>query len=405
MRRPVVLLVTMALALATAVALMGVAAALTASPLAGGRSDLGQGDEAANTEVVRAFYAAANDILRNGNPGALDRLVAADLVEHPAGPVGDGRAGLARRLAALHAAFPAARFMVEDLISQGDAVLAWVRLQGAEPGAFLGMPVPTELTGWGPLEVSRVSEGRIVERWASREVPVLLEPLVEAPLAVPAQTPAELLLARYTYAPGAAWPMDPDPFPRLLVVQEGRIAVEVEGPDLVTHAPRRHVRHGEADVQTSELTLEAGDLFLLPAGSSAVAHNDGAPPAVVLQAAVVLVRPLTPGTDAPNQPAPAPGVVPQPLPAAVVAAGAPVLMVGRATLAPEVTFPVPAATDLHVLAVETGTLDPHCGASDAAAAQPTGMESWTPISLGAGCGLHNGGDGPLTVLVLRVYRG
>ncbi len=65
-------------------------------------------------------------------------------------------------------------------------------------------------------------------------------------------------------------------------------------------------------------------------------------------------------------------------------------------------MPVPADTGLAVLGVDQGTFDLRCHAPDGAAPLSPGSVGWAPHPRDAGCSLLNDGDGPLSVLVMRV---
>src|SRR4029453_18043725 len=132
--------------------------------------------------LVRRFYAAANAVLTTGDGFLLADTVAPDLVEQPARPgSATGRDGLVRALLSLRATFPGLTLVVDDLrAADGDQVLARVHAAGAGSGAFLGRPVPTSPARWGPLEVWRIADGRLAERWGDPN-PVVLLQLGQAP--------------------------------------------------------------------------------------------------------------------------------------------------------------------------------------------------------------------------------
>ena len=122
---------------------------------------------AANVDLVRHFYAAVAAVLATGDVALLDSSVSPDLIEHPARPgAASGRDGFVRALLALRATFPGLTLVVDDVRAAGeDQVLARVHTEGAESGVFLGRPVPASFGEWGPLEVWRIADGQLVERW------------------------------------------------------------------------------------------------------------------------------------------------------------------------------------------------------------------------------------------------
>ncbi len=86
--------------------------------------------------VVHRFYAAVNEVLHTGDPTAIDTVVDPDLVAHamPAS-LPPTRAGLARHLRAIRAAFPGARLAVEAIVVQADTWRSRVRVTGTDTGA------------------------------------------------------------------------------------------------------------------------------------------------------------------------------------------------------------------------------------------------------------------------------
>ena len=97
-------------------------------------------------------------------------------------------------------------------------------------------------------------------------------------------------LVRYTFAPGSASPIGPDPGPVLSYVEEGAIVATVDGP----------FEHRQADSPATpeaasgaggEVVVEAGASLFVPGGVSTQYRNEGDEPATVL---VVMVFPFDP---------------------------------------------------------------------------------------------------------------
>lgn len=116
----------------------------------------------ANKQIIPRLYA---DLFNGGDPGALADLLDPAYVGHdpPDSPVPvRGLAAMAASAARMRAAFPDCRFVVEDLIAEGDAVAARVALTGTHAGP-LGTLAPTgrrvAVTG---TVTYRLRAGRIV---------------------------------------------------------------------------------------------------------------------------------------------------------------------------------------------------------------------------------------------------
>src|SRR5262245_58167106 len=65
------------------------------------------------------------------------------------------------------AAFPAARFSVEDVIAEGDRVVSRYTLRATQAGQWLlDIPVTGKSFTIQGMEIHRVADGRIVEQWS-----------------------------------------------------------------------------------------------------------------------------------------------------------------------------------------------------------------------------------------------
>ncbi len=97
----------------------------------------------------------------------VDRIFAADVIDHNPQPgQGQGREGIHQVIDLYHATFPDLRITNEDVVVSGDrAVLRW-SATGTHEGDQLGVPAThrnVRLTG---IDILRIEDGRIVERWA-----------------------------------------------------------------------------------------------------------------------------------------------------------------------------------------------------------------------------------------------
>jgi len=157
------------------------------------------------------------------------------------------------------------------------------------------------------------------------------QPLIAASLEVPAEEPY-VDLFRVDYAPGAAEESHAETGPTLNLVAAGNLTIAVEGPAMLTRAADPAT--GEAITAGTEVTLEAGDGLMIPAGTAHTTRNPGEGPAVLLIAAIIPV-------DA-EPPPPAAGVTWYWLASGVPAAAGPnAVILDRVTLAPGAAIPPP----------------------------------------------------------------
>jgi predicted ester cyclase len=96
--------------------------------------------------LVRRFYEAVNQ----GDTAALERLHHHGIIDHASHGDSHGREALMQQGYAAHMAFPDLRFTVEDLIAEGERVVARSRMAGTNTGPWLGQP---------PLAASSTSVG------------------------------------------------------------------------------------------------------------------------------------------------------------------------------------------------------------------------------------------------------
>ncbi len=145
-------------------------------------------DVAANKALAQRWY---DEVATQGNLAVVDELFAPDHVNHqadaPAG-AGSGPEGQKALVAAIRGAFPDLAITVEDLIGEGDLVLARYGFTGTQNGAYSGIPPtgkPVAVTG---MAIWRFANGQVVETWVIFDVYGLLQQLGVIP--GPAATPS-----------------------------------------------------------------------------------------------------------------------------------------------------------------------------------------------------------------------
>jgi predicted ester cyclase len=119
-----------------------------------------------NKEIARRTYAAFEEGFRTGNFDALDEVTDANLVDHNPDPgQAPGLEGVKRAFASRAAAFSNARIIVEDLIAEGDKVVARVTTHATHRGEIFGVPPTGREVTAGLIDILRISGGKVVERW------------------------------------------------------------------------------------------------------------------------------------------------------------------------------------------------------------------------------------------------
>ena len=231
-----------------------------------------------------------------------------------------------------------------------------MRAEGPAAGSFLGLGLPPELGAWGPLEVLRIADGRVVERWGGRPDSALFEPLGETalPASPPSTGSSSLVLHRLHLAPRARVQVDDGADLGLVVVEDGAVTVEPQ-----------------AGVPDRPVALAAGGTFFAPGGAPYALRNPGSVPAETLVIALLALEETAHG-DAGAHPAAQPSVDRTALPATrtpgvatqiltgvggVQPSAGGRLAVGRIRLAPGADLALSGAPGPLVVAVEAGGVD------------------------------------------------
>ena len=127
-----------------------------------------------NKAIVQRMFEGINQ----GNLAILDDFLAADFVTHavPPGMPANGESHK-RAVQLLHTAFPDYHVTVEDMIAEGDKVMARLTVQGTQRGDFFGIPPTGKHVIWSAVDIFRFVDGKWVEYWLSTDSLGLLEQL------------------------------------------------------------------------------------------------------------------------------------------------------------------------------------------------------------------------------------
>jgi steroid delta-isomerase-like uncharacterized protein len=120
--------------------------------------------EAQNKAIAKRFN---EDVWGTGDETALEQLFAPDFVDHGALPgQTPDREGHKQTLAEFRSAFPDLSVTTEDIVAEGDKVVSRWTARGTHQGELMGIsPTSKEVTITG-IDVLRVAQGKVVERWA-----------------------------------------------------------------------------------------------------------------------------------------------------------------------------------------------------------------------------------------------
>jgi predicted ester cyclase len=123
------------------------------------------------TTDLRAIYAAIIAAVGDGDDAALERLMAADLVDHNAIPgQPPGWAGFVFWAASARAAFSGLRGTIGDTVVEGDRLAARMTWHGTHAGPFLGMPATGRAVEFAAFHLVRFAGGRAAEWWGTADL-------------------------------------------------------------------------------------------------------------------------------------------------------------------------------------------------------------------------------------------
>jgi steroid delta-isomerase-like uncharacterized protein len=125
----------------------------------------------ANKQLVRRIYDAFN----SGGVDLLDEAVAAGFEDHDPMPnQAPGLAGLKQSVGLFRAAFPDGEMEIDEMLADGDKVIARITLRGTQSGEFFGLPPSGKVVTAEGIELYRIEDGKIAEGW-SRFAPPMNE--------------------------------------------------------------------------------------------------------------------------------------------------------------------------------------------------------------------------------------
>lgn len=119
-----------------------------------------------NKAILQRWF---EEIWNQGNAQAIDELATADLVIHGltnnSGEPVTNVAEFKEFHKGLRNAFQNINVTTEDVIAEGDKVVARCRVTGSQTGELLGNPATNATIDFGGTAIARVSNGKIVEAW------------------------------------------------------------------------------------------------------------------------------------------------------------------------------------------------------------------------------------------------
>jgi steroid delta-isomerase-like uncharacterized protein len=138
----------------------------------------------ANKALVEAFI---RELFTDGDLGAVDRYLDPDMVNHdlpfPGAPLGPE--GMRHAAAMFRAALPDWHSDVEQLVAEGDLVVERFTASGTHSGELMGVAPTGRVLRLRGMQMFRIRDGRIVERWGRLDEAGLMQQLGLIPASAP----------------------------------------------------------------------------------------------------------------------------------------------------------------------------------------------------------------------------
>lgn len=133
-----------------------------------------------NSENKAKFLILYEEILNKGKLELFDELCAPNFVKHAIPPSPDfGIEGSKQSVKMLLEAFPDIKYTVEDMIEEGDKIVARWTAQGTHKGSFMGIPPTGKQISFSGIEIIRIKDGKAVEEWEELDRAGLMQQLTK----------------------------------------------------------------------------------------------------------------------------------------------------------------------------------------------------------------------------------
>ena len=134
-----------------------------------------------NKQLVERLY---RDCINTGRLELTEELISQDFV----GSRGEkGPAEFAQTIAIVRKGFPDVRFIVEDLVAEGDRVAARWKMEGMHLAPFAGLPASQKRVTQTAIVIYQIKDAKIVRAWLQADSLGLMQQIgAIPPLAVAA---------------------------------------------------------------------------------------------------------------------------------------------------------------------------------------------------------------------------
>jgi steroid delta-isomerase-like uncharacterized protein len=122
-----------------------------------------------SAEAHRALIQRTVDGFNAGDLNIVDTAFSADFVDHSRPFLEPGRAGLRAFSQTIGQAFAHFRVTLDDMIADGDKVVVRGHATGRHVGEFMGIPATGRVFTLNLIDINRIEDGQLAERWAVQD--------------------------------------------------------------------------------------------------------------------------------------------------------------------------------------------------------------------------------------------
>ena len=134
------------------------------------------------------FRQLVEEVFNKGNVSTIDEFLAPNFVEREVLPPGtpSGREGVKQLTMMFRTAFPDFNVSIDDMIAEGDKIVARTTWSGTQKGEFMGIPSSGKRVSFDVIDIIRISEDKGVEHWGVMDSSALMQQLGVIPAGPPA---------------------------------------------------------------------------------------------------------------------------------------------------------------------------------------------------------------------------
>jgi steroid delta-isomerase-like uncharacterized protein len=126
-----------------------------------------------------------DEVIEQGKVEVVDQIFAPNMVDHDRDNPTHDREGCKQFFAMARSALPDISVKVEDMIAEGDRVVARITVAGTHHGEFMGAPATGRTITFPCIDIVRCADGRIVEHWSEYDHVGMLQQLGALPVPGP----------------------------------------------------------------------------------------------------------------------------------------------------------------------------------------------------------------------------